>query len=119
MTRSPLLHMAGGFLLMGGWAAFANRAHPLPDIAAAALTQGMLTAVITLGLKRGIEAISARTHGWAAMVLPPLAAFGVSLVLLSAIHALARTPELAATIVVPLAVSTTYAALYAHSLLHG
>ena len=29
LMKSSLVHMAFGFLLMGGWALFANRAHGL------------------------------------------------------------------------------------------
>ena len=63
---------------MGGWAVFANLGHPMPAPLVAGLVQGTLTALITLGLKRMVEGIVARTSGWAAALLPPLAACAVS-----------------------------------------
>lgn len=101
---------------MGGWAVFANRAHEMPAPLVAGLVQGILTATITLFLKRTIESIFYRATGAARLVLPSLAAFLISLVLLTAIHALAGTPALLATIAVPLTVSTLYAFFYALTL---
>ena len=112
LLESKAVHGAGGFLLMGGWAVFANRAHEMPTPLIAGLVQGLLTATITLFLKRAIEGIVHRTTGGLRLLLPPLAAFLISLVLLTAIHTLAGTPALVATISVPLAVSTLYAFLY-------
>jgi len=112
LLHSKALHGAGGFLLMGLWAGFANRATPMPAPLLAGLVQGAITATITLFLKSVIEAIFARFTGWRRIALPPLAAFTVSLTLLVILHSLARTPALAATISVPLGVSTLYALLY-------
>lgn len=114
--RSKLTHGAAGFLLMGGWAAFANRAFAMPAPLIAGLVQGVLTACITLLLKQVIEAIFARTSGPARLALPPLAAFATSLILLTTIHTLAGTPAFWATIIVPLTVSTLYAILYTRML---
>ena len=105
-------HMAGGFLLMGSWAGFANRHHPMPAPLVAGLVQGCLTAVITLGLKRLVELLATRLTGPAALVLPPVAACAVSLALLSSVHTLAGTPEVLRTLAVPTTVATLYAALY-------
>lgn len=116
LIRQGGLHMAGAFLAMGGWAVFANRAHPMPDPLLAGLVQGTISAVITLFLKRMIEAVSRRLTGLAALLLPPLVAFSLSLGLLSLLHLLAGTPEIAATIAVPLIVSTSYAFLYSYAL---
>ncbi|MFA3919902.1 hypothetical protein [Ruegeria hyattellae] len=112
LLQSKAVHGVGGFVLMGGWAFFANRAHEMPAPLVAGIVQGLLTASITLFLKRIIEGIFLRTAGWLRMVLPPLVAFLVSLVLLTGIHRLAGTPALLATISVPLTVSTLYAFLY-------
>lgn len=38
-------HMALAFVAMGGWAALANRAHPMPDPLIAGLVQGALSAM--------------------------------------------------------------------------
>ncbi len=97
---------------MGGWAAFANRAHEMPAPLLAGLVQGILTATITLFLKRIIESIFHRTTGVFRLALPPLAAFMISLVFLTAIHIFAGTPALLATISVPLTISTLYAFFY-------
>lgn len=112
ILRSSTAHGIAGFLLMGGWAAFANRAHPMPAPLFAGLVQGALTACITLFLKRMIEAIFHRTGGLAQLLLPPLTALAVSTGLLTTVHRLAGTPALLATIAVPLCVSTGYAFLY-------
>lgn len=101
---------------MGAWAVYANRAHEMPAPLVAGIVQGVLTATITLFLKRTIEGIFHRTTGSLRLVLPPLAAFLISLVLLVVIHTLAGTPALLATISVPLTVSTLYALLYAITL---
>ena len=110
------LHMAGAFVAMGGWAVFANRAYPLPEPLIAGVLQGTISAVITLFLKRMIETVSARTDGIPALILPPLLAAAVSLVLLLLLHRLAGTPEISATIAVPLIVSTSYAFAYSLAL---
>ncbi len=112
LLRSKTLHGAGGFLLMGSWAAFANRSYPMPAPLIAGLVQGAITATITLFLKSIIETIFGRTTGPLRIALPPLAAFLISLCLLTVIHSLAGTPALLATISVPLTVSTLYALLY-------
>ena len=112
LLQSKAAHGAGGFLLMGGWAAFANRAHEMPAPLVAGVVQGILTATITLFLKRIIEGIFHRTDGWQRIVLPPLSAFLISVVLLTTVHIVAGTPAVLVTISVPLTVSTLYAFLY-------
>lgn len=104
--------MAVAFLLMGGWAAYANSAHPMPRPLIAGLVQGCLSALITLGLKRMLEALARRLTGAAALILPVLAAAVLSAALLSAVHTLAGTPEVLRTIAVPVTVTTLYAASY-------
>jgi hypothetical protein len=116
ISRHPLAHMAGGFLAMGGWAAFANRQHAMPDPLIAGVVQGTASAVITLGLKRMIDAVSGLFADSRALWLPPLIACAASLILLTVIHSLAGTPEVALTIAVPLTVATIYAAIYSYSL---
>ncbi|MEO9650264.1 MAG: hypothetical protein ABJ360_04125 [Roseobacter sp.] len=110
--KSKIVHGVGGLLLMGSWAAFANRAHPMPAPVIAGIIQGLITAAITLFLKNVVERIFWRTDGWKRLIAPPFAAFLVSLTLLTAIHTIARTPSLLTTISVPLSVSTLYALLY-------
>jgi len=115
-ARQGALHMAGAFLAMGGWALFANRHHPMPQPMLAGLLQGTISAIITLFLKRTIEAVVRRLDGGFALVVPPLLAAGVSLGLLLTLHSLAGTPQIAATIAVPLIVSTSYACIYSFAL---
>lgn len=112
LVQNKAVHGAGGFLLMGAWAIFANRAHEMPAPLVAGVVQGLLTATITLFLKRIIEGIFQRTVGGLRFILPPLTAFLVSAALLILIHTLAATPALLATISVPLTGSTLYAFLY-------
>lgn len=116
LMRSSIVHLAFAFLAMGGWAAFANRAHPMPAPLLAGLIQGALSASITLVLKRGIEGLAGRFSGLAALLAPPAIAGLVSASLLTVIHTLGGTPEIGRTIAVPLTVATSYAALYNLSL---
>ena len=55
LLQSKAVHGIGGFVLMGGWAFFANRAHEMPSPLIAGIVQGLLTATITLFLKRIIK----------------------------------------------------------------
>jgi len=118
-AENSLVHMGIAFLAMGGWAAFANRAHPMPEPLVAGLVQGALSAAITLVLKRMVEALGRRLSGIAALVLPPLIAVSLSLAILGSIHAAARTPELLATIALPASVTALYSAGYALALWRG
>jgi hypothetical protein len=108
--------MAGAFLGMGTWAMFANRSHGAGAALTAGVVQGALSAVITLGLKRLVEAMAVRLPGLAGLIVPPVVAWAVSAGLLTAIHTLAGTPELLATIALPNAVATLYATLYSVAL---
>jgi hypothetical protein len=111
-TSNTAVHVAFGFLMMGGWAMFANRHHPLGDAALAGLVQGTISGALTLVLKKFLEWINARFTGLPALIAPPLVtATSIFLILFSA-HTLAGTPEVAATIAVPFTVSTAYAILY-------
>ncbi|TCU41311.1 hypothetical protein [Rhizobium azibense] len=115
--RSSTVHVSFAFLAMGSWALFANRVHPLPRMLLAGLVQGALSACLTLYLKSAVEIFSTRFKGSAALIAPPLIACLGSASILIAIHALAATPEILRTVAVPLAVSTSYAAIYNYSLL--
>lgn len=119
MASSTPAHVAFGFLAMGAWAVFANRAHPLPQALLAGLVQGAVSGTLTLFLKKGLERMNAaffraRAGGAniAALVVPPLITASAILAILIAAHTLAATPEIAATVAVPFTVSTTYAILY-------
>ncbi|HEV7258074.1 MAG TPA: hypothetical protein VGN82_09845 [Bosea sp. (in: a-proteobacteria)] len=116
LMRSSVIHIAVAFVAMGSWAAFANRAHPMPAPVQAGLIQGALSATITLFLKRGIEELSRRFSGLAALLAPPVIAGLVSAGVLTTMHMIGGTPEIGRTIAVPLTVATSYAALYNLSL---
>jgi len=114
------LHMAGAFIGMGGWAAWANAAQPMPAPLLAGIVQGTLSATITLGLRRMVEAVVARRPGRSGLLLPPALACGMSVALLGTAHRLAGTPEVLLTLAVPTTVATLYAGAYAWRLrLHG
>src|SRR5262245_58279099 len=116
LARNSVVHVLFAFVAMGGWAVFANRTHPMPAPLVAGTIQGGLSACITLFLKRMIETLSLRFDGIGALLAPPVITCLVSASLLTLIHALSGTPEVLATIVLPLTVATSYAALYNFSL---
>jgi len=112
LAQNTLVHVAFGFLAMGAWAVFANRAHPLPEALQAGLVQGLISGTLTLFLKKFLEWFNARLKGVAALIAPPLVtATAIGAILVTA-HTLAGTPEILATIAVPFTVSTSYAILY-------
>jgi len=112
LIKSSLVHVAFGFLLMGGWALFANRAHGLQAAWLPALAQGTLSGALTGGLKKTLEWLDGKISGVAAFVLPPALTAGSILALLVLVHTLIGTPELVATIAFPWSVSTLYAFIY-------
>jgi len=111
-AQSTFAHVAFAFLLMGGWAMFANRAHPLPTMLLAGLVQGTISGLLTLVLKKFLEWVSAKMSGVIALIAPPLITATCIFLILTTAHTWARTPEVWATIAFPFAVSTTYAILY-------
>lgn len=112
LLRSSLVHVAFGFLLMGGWALFANRAHGLAGAWLPALAQGTISGALTGALKKTLEALDGRLSGVLAYVVPPAVTAGSILTLLVLAHSLIGTPELVATIAFPWSVSTLYAIVY-------
>lgn len=116
LARSSLVHVAVAFVAMGGWAFLANRAHAFPQPLVAGLVQGSLSGIITLVLKRMIEAIALHLAGVASLVAPPLVAVALSLAILTTIHTLAGTPEILATIALPVGVTALYSTVYAAAL---
>jgi hypothetical protein len=111
-ATSTVAHVGFAFIVMGGWAVFANRDHALPQMLLAGVVQGTISALLTLGLKKFLEAFSARLKGAAALVAPPLITAGSILIILYAAHTLANTPEIWVTIAFPFTVSTSYAIIY-------
>lgn len=113
---SGAVHVLFAFVVMGGWAVFANSNHAMPQPVYSGLLQGAVSACLTLFLKSVIDALSRRFSGVTRFWAPPLIACLGSASLLTALHALIGTPEIASTIAVPLMVSTSYAAIYNYSL---
>ncbi len=97
-SSSTVAHVGFGFLAMGAWAVFANRAHPLPQALLAGFVQGLISGTLTLFLKKGLEWMNARLARGAASIVPPLATAVAILAILIGVHTLAGTPEIAATI---------------------
>lgn len=112
LMKSSLVHMAFGFLLMGGWALFANRAHGLQAAWLPALAQGVVSALLTGVIKRALEWMDGRFAGPLAFLLPPVVTASAVLATLFTIHSLIGTPELVATIAFPWSLSTLYAFIY-------
>lgn len=114
--RSTALHVAFAFVAMGAWAAFANRDHGGPAMLLAFGVQGALSGLITLVMKRGLEAGHARMAGLAARLVPPLVSCTAIGALLFGVHSLVGTPEVLRTIALPWTVSTLYAFVYVATL---
>ncbi|MDQ0562700.1 hypothetical protein QO004_004505 [Rhizobium mesoamericanum] len=112
MAFSSVTHVLFAFVAMGGWALFANSNHPLQQALLAGVVQGGLSACLTFFLKTVIERLSRQFKGRAGLWAPPLIACLASTAALISIHALSGTPEILKTIAVPLAVSTSYGAVY-------
>jgi len=107
-----VIHVAFAFLAMGGWAVFANWSHGPERALLAGLVQGTLSGLLTLGLKRFLEAAVARLSDLPAAIIPPILTCAGVLALLLTAHRLAGTPNVWATISVPYAVSSSYAWIY-------
>ncbi|MCQ0090792.1 hypothetical protein FGD77_03285 [Roseovarius sp. M141] len=114
MASTPL-HVALGFAAMGGWAMWANAAHGPRAMLLAGLVQGAISGALTLGLKRSVDWMRPRFQRAPGYWAPPLIAICGSALLLVTAHGLAGTPEIAATIAVPLAVSVSY--IFAYNIL--
>ncbi|EJL56677.1 hypothetical protein PMI09_01681 [Rhizobium sp. CF122] len=112
LAQSSVMHVLIAFVAMGGWAVLANSNHPLQRALLAGVVQGGLSACLTFFLKTVIERLSKQFEGRAGLWAPPLIASLGSTTVLISIHALSGTPEILKTIAVPLAVSTSYAAVY-------
>lgn len=112
LLKSSLVHVAFGFLLMGGWALFANREHGLAAAWLPALVQGIISGALTGLLKKTLEALDGKLAGALAFMVPPAITAGSILLVLTLVHRLIGTPELVATIAFPWTVSTLYAVVY-------
>jgi hypothetical protein len=111
-ATNTIAHVGFAFIVMGGWAVFANRDHTPPEMLLAGVVQGTISALLTLGLKKFLEWFAAKLSGWAALMVPPLITAASILVILVTAHTLSGTPEIALTIAFPFSVSTLYAIIY-------
>ena len=119
LAKSTAVHVGFAFVAMGGWTLFANAGHGLAAAWLPALVQGAISGIITLVLKRALEAMAARLSGPAAYAIPPTVTAATILAVLVGIHRLIGTPEIARTIAVPWTVSTLYAVIYTGVLVRG
>jgi heme exporter protein D len=113
IAKSGISHVLFAFFAMGAWAYYVNSAHGVAAAFLAAMIQGSASALITALMKRSLEALSARLRSeiWR-RILPWALTCSVAASLLVSYHLAAGTPNLLATIAVPLTVSTTYAIVY-------
>ncbi|SDY36362.1 hypothetical protein SAMN05444004_101245 [Jannaschia faecimaris] len=109
LARQTWLHVAAGAALMGGWAAFANRGHPTSEMVQAAVVQGLMSGLLTAVLKIVADHLLRILPHW---TLAAGIALLISGTMLVKVHLMAGTPELGATVVVPLLVSGSYVFLY-------
>ena len=119
LAKPTAVHVGFAFVAMGGWTLWANHDHGLAAAWPPALAQGAMSGVITLVLKRALEAMVARLPGAAAYVIAPAVTAVVILAVLVGVHRLIGTPEIARTIAVPWSVSTLYAIVYAAVVARG
>jgi len=113
VAASGITHVLFAFFAMGAWALFVNLDHGADRAFLAAMTQGSASALITALMKRSLDAMfrALGASPWRRIApwLATTAAAGSGLV---AYHLATGTPNLLATISVPLSVSTTYAIIY-------
>jgi len=87
---------------------FANSEHGSIAALGSGAVQGCVSALLTLFLKRTVDWLRPRFRDPLAYFTPALIASIGSLLLLFTAHTIANTPEIAATIAVPLVVSASY-----------
>ena len=109
--RRALIVGCGAFLLFGGWALIANRAHPATAMARAALAQGSLSFVSTTFSVLLLESLYGlgRTPG-RKLVLAGIGTPAIILVTMTVVHALAGTPSILVTLL-PSGISGTIFAI--------
>lgn len=112
LLRSTLAHVLTGIVAMSAWAIFANRGYALSASLIAGLTQGALSGLLTLFLKRSVDVLRTVFSGSVRYWAPPLLAFLGSSALSILGHTLANTPEIIRTISVPFAVTGIYIFTY-------
>ena len=112
LARKTSVHVVSAVLVMGSWAAFANRNHGAAALLRAACVQAGASAFFTFTLMSTLERLGARLRGTKAYIVPPSVCCVIVLAILVTAHRLAGTPQLWATIAVPYAASAGYAWVY-------
>jgi hypothetical protein len=111
--RRALIVGCGAFLLFGGWALIANRAHPATDMARAALAQGSLSfvsttfSVLLLEYLYGLGRTPRRK-----LLLAGIGTPAIILVTMTVVHALAGTPSILVTLLPSGISGTIFAVTY-------
>lgn len=111
-TRAILVGVAA-FLLFGGWALIANRAHPLPAMTRAALAQGMMSfvsstcSVLLLEYLYGLGRTPRQK-----LVLGAIGTPAIILAALTVGHIVARTPNVVATLLPSWISGTIFCVVY-------
>ena len=117
ILRSGLTHVIFAFIVMGAWGFYANSDHGTAAALRAGLVQGAASAVLTALLKPSLELMARRLKGSPLQrVLPWIVSTILIATTLTLFHLIAGTPNILATIAVPLSVSTTYAIVYTATL---
>ena len=97
--KRALIVSCGAFLLFGAWALLANRAHPLHDMARAALTQGVLSFTSTAFSVLLLEYLYGRSRTPAQkLVVPAMGTPAIVFSIMTGVHALAGTPNIGLTL---------------------
>lgn len=117
VVGSGISHVLFAFFAMGAWAFYINLDHGAERAFLAAMTQGSASALITALMKRSLDAMfrALAASPWR-RILPWLATTAAAASGLIAYHLATGTPNLLATISVPLCVSTSYAVVYTQML---
>lgn len=111
--RRALLVGGAAFLLFGSWALFANRAHPWPAMARAALAQGVFSflsstfSVLLLEYLYGLGSTPARRIALAAIGTP-----ATILLAMTCGHLVAGTPNVVATLLPSWISGSIFAVVY-------
>jgi hypothetical protein len=97
--KRALIVGCAAFLLFGGWALLANRAHPLAEMTRAALTQGILSftsttcSVLLLEYLYGLGSTPGRK-----LLLAVTGTPAIVFLTMTGVHAIAGTPNIAITL---------------------
>ena len=105
------------FMVFGGWALIANRAHPVPDMTRAALAQGFMSLVSSTCSVLLLEYLYGL--GRTPAIKFVLGALGTPVIILLALtggHLLAKTPNVVATLLPSWISGTVFCIVYTMNL---